>query len=449
MPKQKWSLRRLSRRQWLVLAGLAVAGLIALILFPSNRNVTIAGGGFNPEQVTVWSGDSVTWSSSGASHWPASNAHPTHGDYSSGDGCIGSQLDACKPLEAGQSYTFRFDKTGTWGIHDHLNPGLGMSVKVRSRWLKPLAPYYWLADRSKPRVSALYSNAERVRLMDQMAQRRHFTALSEQNPKEAWELLKAAFIVNGQVTANVHDLAHLIGNAAYRKDAVKGINACDASFAHGCYHGVTEEALKQLGSAAIGKIETACIETLGKEIGEPIVGCMHGTGHGILSNQKYVLADALKTCESLSKEYRTYCYDGVFMEYVNGAPNLKVETADPWQMCRGILAEHEYACAKYMPTVIATRGSNLRPGQICQAAPNANMRTTCFSAIGYQMAQIHQGDPEKVRQGCLQSAPEDLDQCLLGAAQEVAFQRYGDFQRRVEAICNFVREEKRQSCRGA
>jgi plastocyanin len=425
----------------------AFALLLSWVSFPKSHKIEINSRGFSPAEITIQAGDTVTWKSVGGNYWPASNSHPNHQEYPESGGCIGSQLDACKPIPDGQSYSYRFSKSGIWGIHDHLSPGLSMTVKVKSRWATLASPVTKVAGWFKRDDNIPRTDAETLRLMDQSKQRAYITQLAEDNPKQAWELLKAAFIINGQVTANVHDFAHMVGNSAFRKSGVEGINICDPAFAHGCYHGVTEEALKKNGSSAVAGIEKACTDAIGRSaMSEALVGCMHGMGHGILSNQKYVLHEGLNGCEMLSRDYRSFCYDGVFMEFANGSPNIVIDPENPWKLCSGIQPVHEYACSKYMPTVLAIKGHGLRPGQVCKAAPNPNMQMTCFSAVGYQMAQISQGDPEKIKSSCVNAAPEDTEQCVIGAAHEVAFQRYGDWSGRVESLCNAVRVEKRSEC---
>ena len=54
--------------------------------------------------------------------WTASAVHPTHRAYPTTGGCLGSTFDACKGVQPGASWSFRFDIAGTWKYHNHLNP---------------------------------------------------------------------------------------------------------------------------------------------------------------------------------------------------------------------------------------------------------------------------------------------------------------------------------------
>jgi hypothetical protein len=66
--------------------------------------------------------------------WVASNPHPAHTGY---DGTSRQQhcpntantaFDECAP---GSTYSFTFNKVGTWGYHNHMNPGSQGTVIVQ------------------------------------------------------------------------------------------------------------------------------------------------------------------------------------------------------------------------------------------------------------------------------------------------------------------------------
>ena len=80
-------------------------------------------GNFSPSEVKIKKGGKVTWVNKGQNPvWPASNPHPIHTDYPG--------FDASRGLANGESYSFTFDKVGSWGYHNHLNPGMRGEVKV-------------------------------------------------------------------------------------------------------------------------------------------------------------------------------------------------------------------------------------------------------------------------------------------------------------------------------
>jgi plastocyanin len=96
---------------------------------PSGATVTITANGVSPSQVSITTGQSVTFINNDTrSHEIASNPHPTHGTCPGIENGLGT-------LAAGQTkLTQGFGGTGTCGYHDHLNSGDGTlqgSVVIR------------------------------------------------------------------------------------------------------------------------------------------------------------------------------------------------------------------------------------------------------------------------------------------------------------------------------
>jgi plastocyanin len=88
--------------------------------------ITYDGKAFTPAQVTIKKGDTVKFKDADGKMWVASGPHPGHTGY---DGTSRSThcaqgyngpaaFDQCVP---GESYSFTFDKAGTWPYHDHVN----------------------------------------------------------------------------------------------------------------------------------------------------------------------------------------------------------------------------------------------------------------------------------------------------------------------------------------
>ncbi len=85
-----------------------------ITLPPSGNTVTITASGFSPATITISVGESVMWVNNDIkNHWPASDPHPQHTDYSGFDS-LG--------ISSGSSWSFKFNKTGTWNYHDHNMP---------------------------------------------------------------------------------------------------------------------------------------------------------------------------------------------------------------------------------------------------------------------------------------------------------------------------------------
>ena len=82
--------------------------------------------GFTPNSIEIKVGDTVDFKNIGGilkkippesaeKMWVASNPHPSHTDY--------PEFDAKKNYKNDETYSFTFTKAGTWGYHNHLDPG--------------------------------------------------------------------------------------------------------------------------------------------------------------------------------------------------------------------------------------------------------------------------------------------------------------------------------------
>ena len=91
---------------------------------PMTANITYSSSGFSPSTVTVKVGGTVTWTSQGgAEMWVASAQHPTHTAYSGTtlqEHCATGANDSFDQCANGATFSFTFDKAGTWRYHNHL-----------------------------------------------------------------------------------------------------------------------------------------------------------------------------------------------------------------------------------------------------------------------------------------------------------------------------------------
>lgn len=85
--------------------------------------VTYTDAGYSPSSLEIKAGDTVVFKNeSSRAMWPASAMHPTHADYPTTGGCLGSAFDACQGVQPGDSWSFQLDIAGAWKYHDHLSP---------------------------------------------------------------------------------------------------------------------------------------------------------------------------------------------------------------------------------------------------------------------------------------------------------------------------------------
>ena len=85
--------------------------------------VSITSSGFSPDSITVQPGTKVTWvNNSGGVANVSSDPHPTHTLY--------PPLNLGR-VAGGASVSLVFDKAGSYGYHNHLNPGWTGKVTVQ------------------------------------------------------------------------------------------------------------------------------------------------------------------------------------------------------------------------------------------------------------------------------------------------------------------------------
>lgn len=95
--------------------------------------VSYTDSGFSPSVLTIKKGDTVVFKNSASVEVRvASNPHPIHNGYPTTGGCVSSTFDSCSSIAPGQSWSFKFDIVGSWGYHNHFNPGEGGTIIVQN-----------------------------------------------------------------------------------------------------------------------------------------------------------------------------------------------------------------------------------------------------------------------------------------------------------------------------
>jgi plastocyanin len=128
-PTLRERLQRLTKTRLVVGGLLALVLITGLIVYVVNQNtfkpatgdpsrtaqVTITDNGFSPATLHVALGTQVTWTNNGKTVYQvASDPHPAHNSIS------GFKSDI--KLMAGDSYSFIFEKSGTYHYHDEQAP---------------------------------------------------------------------------------------------------------------------------------------------------------------------------------------------------------------------------------------------------------------------------------------------------------------------------------------
>lgn len=111
---------------FLLTRGESFSGTIqSLEVLAGEAVISMTDKGFDPNEIKIKKGTKVKFvNKDTGARWPASDLHPSHGIYPG--------LDPKRPIPAGESWEFIFDKVGEWGFHDHLSPYItGKIIVVR------------------------------------------------------------------------------------------------------------------------------------------------------------------------------------------------------------------------------------------------------------------------------------------------------------------------------
>jgi hypothetical protein len=286
--------------------------------------------------------------------------------------------------------------------------------------------------------------------MDYLKQKQIIREMAGKDPKKAWDYLKKAFLVNGEVIRDGHELAHIIGNEAYNKYGFEGIKICDYKFANGCQHGVAEKMLLNGGKNVLQEMEADCLKIWPPDKSSDFAACYHGAGHGLIGWRGLDLKKALGDCDSFRKQFADMCYDGVFMEYTNSAPDSYFNQKDPWAICNTLSINYQPKCAKYQVNIVKQKFKSGFPGtiKICENAPNFSLQTNCLLGMSQFLTSESKGEHDKIKKVCDSiTIAGATEQCMVNAAQSVTEQQFDNWEKvSVELCASLSSSEKQNTC---
>ena len=271
--------------------------------------VTKTDRGFLPSKVVINAGDTVIFKTEeGKEFWPASDFHPTHGQF--------PEFDPQRALASTETWSMQFTAPGVWGFHDHMDSQMKGQIVVRGKTGEDrasclerqkntdLAPGCWEADVTD--------------------------VLSNKGLGAAFTLVDSFYAEDPAFRRNCHDVMHILGAAAFREfknspsvRAEQRTSYCG----YGFYHGFVETMLLENGSANFDAVKKYCT-LLRKEYSPAASGpCFHGIGHAIFDSlpgslwgsDDAMTESALAVCERVlvEKEERVQCASGVYNSLAN------------------------------------------------------------------------------------------------------------------------------------
>lgn len=320
-----------------------------------NHFISLTENGFVPFVLTVAKEDKVTFSTLGNKYfWPASDFHPTHEIY--------SEFDSRRPVGTSEQWAFTFEKEGTWGFHDHLNPLFKGKIIVQKRSKQAKTNNQDQLPCQKADVSCWGEQLEQT--------------IKHQGLAQAFDLFTKLFTSEPVFAENCHGYTHRLGEEAYEqfsKNKEFPVTPQVAYCSYGFFHGFIEAMMQKTGN--LNQAEEIC-----KYIDQKLAGqtdtlgaCYHGIGHGVTDASDprgwgdvfAIINPGLELCEQVGdNEYDVkLCGTGVFNAlasiYLDPKYKLNLNRDDPFWICRQQTKSYfKHACYDDFKTLIMSLTKN-------------------------------------------------------------------------------------------
>ncbi|MDF2702257.1 MAG: hypothetical protein K0S10_1201 [Rubrobacteraceae bacterium] len=433
--------------------------------------VHVTKDGFEPRSVEVQAGDTVVFENvDDEGHWPASDSHPTHEEY--------SEFDPKKPIQPNTEWSFTFDEPGKWEYHDHMNPYLMGEVIVEegkapdASGLGGRFPSLgaFFANAYEAAVSALVGQGEDSAsadggeepgasadensggLSDERYKERKdelLTLVREENPRVALDRMREEIETNDALSRSCHALVHKVGREAYERygDFGEAMKYRDELCNSGYLHGIIESKFSQ-SEDVFADMETMCDRY---EHGSYMSWqCYHGIGHGAMFYTSYDLPRSLEMCDGFESDFgRSSCANGVFMENFNADQKLHLskflKESDPFYPCAEQENRYKAHCYLYAPTYfLSLNGSDYDAAlEWCNGA-EAGFEPSCAYGVGTQAMKENLNDPKLVESVCMNGEDGQTAPCIEGMTG-LYINHHGSLEPARE-LCSRLEKPNRPAC---
>lgn len=297
--------------------------------------VRLSEKGFSPVLTYVHPGTRVTFiNDSKRAMWPASDSHPSHTLY--------REFDPMRAIPPGESWTFTFDRVGSWAFHDHLRATMRGTVVVLSLGDTPGATTGCAEEDQRPCWNAQISQA------------------LQRSVGDALDAVRELNATQPLFSQRCHQFTHDLGLLSYveygtRIQFSNKLGYCD----YGFFHGYMEGFFTDHDSADAYAFCARVAEALDDIDEQMAYQCTHGIGHGMMefllhtdpeywSDPPAAARKALEACRVLGEEgdVRFRCASGAYSVLADwllqgGKESVYFSSADPFMLCA--LADEEWA----------------------------------------------------------------------------------------------------------
>lgn len=383
---------------------------------PTSYVVELTPQGFKPDSITIEEGTTVTFvNSKGGPFWPASDSHPAHTIYST--------FDSKQAVIDGGSWSFVFNKIGTWRYHDHLSPYFVGKITVVPK----------LNGKSSLRTACKSDPETKICWTESLT-----FVLNTEGLDKVFDQIANFYEKKPGFASACHDITHDIGHKAYKnytqdKDSVLNYKAFYC--ANGFYHGFMASFLAS--NQDLNKAKEFCRlvgKRLSSEAPDAELQCFHGIGHGfleegfrkssIVKDEKDILGPAIINCEEVSSSaeqlYRctSGAFNGIANFYISGEHNFKIDKDNPFLTCENQLEKYKESCYGNFNSVVFWLAKN-DLGRASKYILRMNDKTYKEMSIRYLSGMatlsLAKADPVGAVQVC-RSMGELKTSCIQGLA---------------------------------
>jgi len=402
---------------------------------PQTYTVKLTEDGFSPQDLTIDKGDTVVFTTKrDQPFWPASNLHPTHGIY--------PQFDPKQPIEPAESWSFKFDKVGSWKYHDHLAPLYRGVIKVSEK-------------RTQVGSCDKLNGSKKIQCFESLVD----NVLKDKGLGDAFELLASLYQTDTVFAASCHDFVHKLGAKAYQLfSQEKDFELSDKSSycGYGFYHGFMETLLQtQEDMDQARKFCEYADSKLQKTTADAGGACYHGIGHGTVdgSNPRFwgdaqkMIEPSLELCEKVSDDENPPPRYGKLFRCVSGAFNgleilissgqykLSLNKDGPFWICRAQPDRYKEACyTQFVVAVMSVSGNDfIKSAKIIDSIEEDAYALPTLQSLVVELPHLGKTDYEETLNYCRNLSVRFRETCVFAFAE--GFMKYGPPQKEyVEAL---------------
>jgi plastocyanin len=319
-----------------------------------NHIVYFTPDGFEPKEMTITIGESVTFvSQSEDPFWPASNTHPDHTIY--------PEFDPKEPIAPGGQWTFTFTQSGVWRYHDHIQANNTGSIVVLDE--DNAVKKYGLTLDINECIKHTEYTEKRLCWEGQLEK-----AMQEGGVMAAFAYFDDLYKTEPDVPKECHGWSHTLGKAGYEYYLEHGTIVLTEGTTHcgyGFYHAYLAELMKNTGNFNDAKVFCETVTVDDESYTSKVrTSCKHGIGHGaaamLVEDPEYygdffkTSEEAVRICDSIYTygEDLTECYDGIYNELYQDILNTRYgysfeeykKMDDPYWHCQKVGERYRGSC---------------------------------------------------------------------------------------------------------